>query len=132
MILLDILAVSTGQLMAQIGEDGPGLHSGRGKTFMAMYTVPAGKTGYVMQWTAGSGKQNTDATAHMYTRENGGNNSWRVVDILTTSATTYEKRYITPVRMGEKTDIEIRAFSSVPGSQISSTFHLFLIDNPVV
>ena len=128
--VLNILGVNSTRLLAQIGVDGTGGNSvGRGQTFMAMYTVPAGKTGYIMQWTAGSGKQNTDATTSMYIRPFGTDRAFFVQDLILTSATTFTKTYITPILVPEKSDIEIRSYSSVNNTPISSSFHLFQIDN---
>jgi len=127
---LDVLGGNSARLLAQIGVDGTGSNAvGRGQTYMAMYTIPAGKTGYIMQWTAGSGKQNTDATSSMYIRPFGSDRAFFVQDIILTSATTFTKSYITPILVPEKSDIEIRSYSSVNNTPISSSFHLFQIDN---
>ena len=120
----------TSTVLAQIGIDGTGSNAaGRGQTFMALYTVPAGKTAYLTQWTVGCGKQNTDAIATFLARPEGG--AWNAKDIITVSATTYAKDYKIPLQFTEKTDIEIRAYSSVNNSLVSSTFNLLLIDNTV-
>jgi hypothetical protein len=96
---------------------------------MALYTVPAGKTAYLTQWTVGCGKQNTDAVATFLARPEGG--AWNAKDIITVSATTYAKDYKIPLQFTEKTDIEVRAYSTTNNSLVSSTFNLILIDNTV-
>lgn len=121
---------STSKVLAQIGIDGSGSNAaGRGQTFMSLYTVPAGKTAYLTQWTVGAGKQNTDAVAFMMARTF--DNGWNSKDIITVSATTYAKDYKIPLKFDEKTDIEVRAFSTTNNSLVSSTFNLILIDNPL-
>ena len=118
----------TSTVLAQIGVDGTGSKAaGRGQTFMALYTVPAGKTAYLTQWTVGCGKQNTDAIATFLARPQNG--AWNAKDIITVSATTYAKDYKIPLQFTEKTDIEVRAYSTTNNSLVSSTFNLILIDN---
>lgn len=114
--------------VAGIGIDGTGSNAaGRGQTFMSLYTVPAGKTAYLTQWTVGCGKQNTDAVATFMARPQGG--AWNAKDIITVQATTYAKDYKIPLQFTEKTDIEVRAYSTTNNSLVSSTFNLILIDN---
>ena len=127
---ISITSSDTSTVLAQIGVDGTGSNAaGRGQTFMALYTVPAGKTAYLTQWTVGCGKQNTDAVATFLARPEGG--AWNAKDIITVSATTYAKDYKIPLQFTEKTDIEIRAYSTTNNSLVSSTFNLLLIDNTV-
>lgn len=127
---ISITSSDTSTELAQIGVDGSGSNAaGRGQTFMALYTVPAGKTAYLTQWTVGCGKQNTDAVATFLARPEGG--AWNAKDIITVSATTYAKDYKIPLQFTEKTDIEVRAYSTTNNSLVSSTFNLILIDNTV-
>ena len=129
---VSVTSDDTSTVLAIIGLDGIGINAaGRGQTFMALYTVPAGKTAYLTQWTVGCGKQNTDAISMFMTRDPSavGNGAWNARDIITVSATTYTKDYKIPLQFTEKTDIEIRAYSSVNNSLVSSTFNLLVIDN---
>lgn len=128
---ISITSDSTSTVLAQIGVDGTGSNAaGRGQTFMALYTIPAGKTGYLTQWTVGSGKQNTDAVAFILARDATITNAaFNSKDIITVSATTYSKNYTIPLQFTEKTDIEVRAYSGTNNSLVSSTFNLILYDN---
>ena len=129
---ISITSDDTSTVLAIIGVDGTGASAaGRGQTFMAQYTIPAGKTGYITQWTVGAGKQNTDAIAMLMTRDPDapGDGSWNARDIITVSATTYSKDYKIPMQILEKCDIEVRAYSSVNNSLVSSSFNLILVDN---
>ena len=131
---ISITSDDTSTVLAVIGIDGAGLNAaGRGQTFMSLYTIPTGKTGYLTQWTVGAGKQNTDAVAFLMTRnvDAPGNGSWNARDVITVSATTYSKDYVVPIKINEGDDIEVRAFSTTNNSLVSSTFNLILIDNPV-
>lgn len=127
-----ITCTVTSLVLAQIGLDGSGSNAaGRGQTFMALYTIPAGKTGYLTQWTVGAGKANTDAIATFMVRNTtlAGDGAWNARDIITVSATTYSKDYKIPMQIPEKHDIEVRAYSSVNNSLVSSTFNLIMVDN---
>lgn len=127
---LSIISDTTTSTLAQIGVDGLGSNAaGRGQTFMSVYTIPAGKTGYITQWTVGAGKQNTDAIGFLMCR-NIDVDGWQAKDVITVSATTYSKDYVIPLKVTEKTDIEVRAYSSTNNSIVSSTFNIILIDNP--
>lgn len=130
---ISVTSDDTSTVLAIIGIDGTGLNSaGRGQTFMAQYTIPAGKTGYITQWTVGAGKQNTDAIAMLMTRDPDaiGDGSWNARDIITVSATTYAKNYNIPIKVYAGDDIEVRAYSSVNNSIVSSSFCVILIDDP--
>lgn len=131
---ISITSDDTSTVLAIIGVDGTGSHAaGRGQTFMAQYTIPTGKTGYITQWTVGCGKQNTDAIATLMTRDPDalGDGAWNARDIITVSATTYAKNYNIPIKLNAGDDIEIRAYSSLNNSLVSSTFCVILIDDPV-
>ena len=118
-----------GTLLAQIQRVGIGGGSSLGQTFMALYTVPAGKTAYLTQWIVGAGGQNADTTALLVARTfgDGGFNS---KDIIISAGQQFAKDYKIPLQFTEKTDIEVRGFTSSAGNDCSSTFNLILIDNP--
>lgn len=131
---ISITSDDTSTVLAIIGIDGTGSNAaGRGQTFMAQYTIPTGKTGYITQWTVGAGKQNTDAIAMLMTRDPNaaGNGAWNARDIITVSATTYAKNYNIPIKLNAGDDVEVRAYSTTNNSLVSSTFCIILIDNPV-
>ena len=122
-------ASGAGTLLAQIQKVGTGGGASLGQTFMALYTVPAGKTAYITQWIVGAGAQNADTTALLVARTfgDGGFNS---KDIIISAGQQFAKDYKIPLQFTEKTDIEVRGFSSSSGNDCSSTFNLILIDNP--
>ena len=126
-----VIGTNSGILLAGIGVDGTGSKAaGRGQTFMAMYTIPEGKTGFLTQWTVGSGKQNTDAVAFLMTRTPSPNNgAFNSRDVIAVSATTYSKDYRIPLQIPSRTDVEVRAFSTTNNSLVSSTFNIILVDN---
>ena len=119
-----------GTLLAQIQKVGTGGGASLGQTFMAIYTVPAGYTAYLTQWTIGAGGQNADTTAFLMARPFGGASNSK--DIVISAGSQYSKNYIVPLKFTEKTDIEVRAFTSSSGNDCSSTFNLIIIDNTYI
>jgi hypothetical protein len=101
----------------------------RGQTLMALYTIPAGKKGYIVQLDiASSASGEIDVT--LLTR-NGSSNVWATKEFLTIRGGFNEKNFILPLEVNEKTDIEVRAKSSATAA-ISSGFEMIVIDVPVV
>jgi len=95
-------------------------------SMMAMYTIPAGKTGYIVfgKASVSSGK---DVVVRFYGRTNGGVFMLRhIVDI---NSANYDYFFKAPMKMPEKTDIEVRATSSGAGTAVSAAFDIILVDN---
>ena len=124
-----ITVAGGGKTLAQIGKLANNA-DGHGQTNMCVYTVPAGKTAYLTQWTVSSGKQNADTVAKLMSRDtlHPDDGAWNAKDIAEIQASAFIKDYKVPMQFTEKTDIEVRAFSS-SGSSCSSSFNLILIDN---
>lgn len=118
-----------GTLLAQINRVGTGHGASLGQTFMCVYTVPAGYTAYLTQWTIGAGGQNADTTAFLMARPFDGDTAFNSKDIVISAGSQYSKNYVIPLKFTEKTDLEVRAFASSSGNDCSSTFNLILIDN---
>lgn len=125
-----IAVAGGGKTLAQIGKLANNAN-GHGQTNMAIYTVPAGKTAYLTQWTVSSGKSNADTVAKLMIRDtlHPDDGAWNVKDITEIQANSFIKEYRVPMKITEKSDIEVRAFSNT-GSSCSSSFNLILIDNP--
>lgn len=117
-----------GTLLAQITKVGTGGGASLGQTFMALYTVPAGKTGYITQWTVGAGGHNADTTAILACREFG-DGGFNAKDIMISAGSQFSKNFVVPLQIPEKNDIEVRAWSSSTGNDISASFNVILIDN---
>lgn len=118
-----------GNVLARISKYGNNI-PGAGQTYMALYTVPAGKTAYLQQWCVSSSKQNADTLATILFRDTlaGGDGAWQTKDLVEIQANSYIKDYKVPLRIPEKNDIIVRAFSS-SGCTVASTFNLILVDN---
>ena len=116
----DISVNIGGQLRAKI-------LAGKGQTLMAVYTVPAGKTGYLLNLTTSVDK-NVDVIYKLLARpiDDGGFN---IKGQFGTFGTPIDHNYPIPLVFPEKTDIEVQADAgSACGG--GATFDLILVDNP--
>lgn len=96
-----------------------------GQTLMSLYTIPAGKTGYLMK-IQGSVDANNDALFRLYARPFGG--AFNVKGQFGVFAAGFNYDYPVPLKFEEKTDLEIKGLSQngVGGGAI---FDLILVDN---
>ena len=124
-------AGGSGTLLTTIGIIGSGQTFGLGQSHMAMYTIPAGFTGYLTNWNVGVGTYNDSVTATLYTRETGNGLVFRTRDVMDVPGGLHQRIYSVPFALPVKTDIEIRALAST-GSKISSTFDVILVENDFV
>ena len=124
-------AGGSGTLLTTIGVIGTGTTFGLGQTHMALYTIPAGFTGYITNWNIGVGNYNDAVTATLYTREIGNGLVFRTRDVMDVPGGLHQRIYSVPFRLPEKTDIEVRAIAST-GTNASSTFDIILTDNDFI
>ena len=127
-VLVSTGASGGGTVLAKIATIGTGTVYGQGQTNLALYTIPAGKTGYLTNWNVGVGNYNDAVTANLYTREVGNGLIFRTRDVMDVPGGLHKRKYQVPFALLEKTDIEVRAIAST-GTNMSSTFDIILIDN---
>lgn len=106
---------------------------GSNQTLMALWTVPAGYTGYLMQYDVSNGtSSNTPAVCKMtlVARPYGEVFQSKDVKSLTTGM-HIENTLDVPIKFAEKTDIEVRAVSSSASVtfDISAAFEIIYIKN---
>ncbi|CAR63321.1 hypothetical protein SRSM4_124 [Synechococcus phage S-RSM4] len=96
-----------------------------GQTLMSVYTVPAGKTAYLMKLQCSVDKQK-DCIFRFVVRPFGG--AFNTKAQLGTFATPMNYDYPVPLKFTEKTDLEVQAIS---GNTMGggATFDLILVDN---
>ena len=128
-VLISTGAGGSGTVLADIGTIGTGSTFGLGQTQLALYTIPAGKTGYLTTWNIGLAPANNKATVVLKSREIDGDAPFRTKDIADMAGGYYTQNYSIPLRVPEKTDIEVLA-SGDTSSIISSSFDIILLDNP--
>ena len=104
---------------------------GEHQTLMALWTVPAGYTAYLLQTdiTAFTEQNNKFAVVWMQTRELDG--VFRTQDKFALVAATHHQQYQVPLPIPEKTDIRIRAIgsSSSANIELSAAFDIIYIEN---
>jgi len=95
-----------------------------GQTLMALYTVPRNYKAYLMQLDVGSSKD-LENEIRLVTKQISNGNVWNTKTFITTRGGFMEKNYIVPLKIEEKTDIELIAKASATSS-ISGGFELIL------
>src|SRR5210317_2170417 len=95
-----------------------------GQTLMALYTVPRNYKAYLMQLDIGSSKD-LENEIRLVTKQISNGNVWNTKTFVTTRGGFMEKNYIVPLKIEEKTDIELIAKASATSS-ISGGFELIL------
>jgi hypothetical protein len=101
----------------------------KGQTLMAVYTVPAGYTGYLYKGTA-SAQSGADATGNMFVRFFG-QQSFRTQHTFEVGGTggqyTYEFTFPPPIP--EKSDIDVQVSGRTNNGRYTAAFDLLLIEN---
>lgn len=100
--------------------------AGKGQTLMAVYTIPAGKIGYLMKGTA-TIQAGADATGDMFVRYFG-QQAFRVGHTFEISGNGGEYTYdfAIPVKLPEKTDIDVRTSVRSNNARLSAAFDIIL------
>lgn len=103
--------------------------TGENQTLMAVWTVPAGYTGYIYQFTVSSGTtaSNKYATGRLKVRPFG--QVFQTKSIVTLNNTFINFELGMPIIVEEKSDIEIRSIISSGTDAISGTFTVVYVKN---
>ena len=105
-----------------------GATDGNGQTLMAVYTIPAGKTGYVININVSS-KKDQEQTYRLMARDNTvANAAWNVKEFLTGRGGFSDWRKYAINKATEKTDLDFQVISNST-SAAAGGFELILIDN---
>ena len=107
----------TGTVVAQID-------AGVSQTLMAVYTVPAQTTAFMLNYTVGTGKGD-DAHLKLFARESG--SSFQIKNEMKSYQSTITRDFPIPLRFEEKTDIDFRATTSSANSDCIVNFDLVLV-----
>lgn len=109
-----------GSLAAQIS-------AGNGQTLMAVYTIPAGKTGYLLKFQGSMDKSNADTIFKLFSRpwDNGAFNLKGQWGTQGGNPVTYD--YPVPLVFTEKTDIKVDIAAGNVGA--GAIFDIILVDN---
>jgi hypothetical protein len=121
------ISISSGATtLAQIRAIGSPTASGLGQTFMSLYTVPAGYTGYIFDWNVSTAKADGDVFLLKRLANDG---AWRAQDTIHTNSNDVERTYKFPLKIEEKADIEVRALSPTNNMKCAATFCILLVQN---
>ena len=108
------------------------IENGNNQTLMALYTIPAGKTGYLVQAGASLHGLTTaySVDGHFFIRQFGGVFQLKSTFALQTDGTSaIDKPFKLPLRINEKSDLKVNAISTKNGGSLTATFDIILIDN---
>lgn len=98
---------------------------GVNQTLMAIYTVPAGKTAYLVDWYFGM--KNGKPTRMEFSMCNFGE-VFRVKRVLVMDESS-KQTWNPYLKIEEKTDIRVRAKASTGSHEVSSGFNMILVEN---
>lgn len=120
----DVTVSLNGSVVAKIIED-------RGQTLMSVYTVPAGKTAYLIKSQMGSDKASTNASLQysLMARPFGGTFNIKGISYAA-GGQNVTVEYPVPLKFEEKTDIKMDVLAASGGQTCSATFDVILVDNP--
>jgi hypothetical protein len=96
-----------------------------GQTLQCFYTIPAGKTGYLMNLNASASKNQVVDLFLFQRPENG---AFRVTSTISLNQGNQQLEFPVPIKLTEKTDIDLRTIGS-SNSTISADFNIILVDN---
>lgn len=95
-----------------------------GQSLMALYTVPAGKTAYILQVDCGSSKD-TEHQVRLVTKHNGG--VWNTKVFFSKRGGFDDVQFKIPLKVPAESDIEIRVLASST-SAVSAAFEIITVD----
>jgi len=108
------------------------IQPGNNQTEMAVYTIPAGKTGYMRDWyasTAGA-KRDSQHTIRLIARPFGQVFQLKHKSNISVTGTSYiQHKYEEPEVFSAKTDIEMRMDTDTDIAGVSGGFDIVLVDN---
>jgi hypothetical protein len=99
----------------------------KAQTLMAIYTVPAGKTGYLYKGVC-SAQATADATGNMFVRYFG-QQAFRIGHSFEVSGgSQYDYEFSFPIQIPEKSDIDIRVTVRTNKGRYTAAFDLLLLE----
>ena len=96
---------------------------GISQSLMALYTVPANCTAYLLGYTTGVGKLD-DATVSLFARSFGEN--FRIQNQMEVYQSTQAQTFFAPLEFSEKTDLDFRATGTSGNSSCIVNFDVVL------
>ena len=110
------------------------IDNGHNQSLMCLYTIPKGKTGYLLAGGAGLHglTQTYSLDAHFFIRPFGGVFQLKSTFALHSAGTgVYQETFPIPLQIPEKSDLRVQAISTKNGGSMSASFDLLLVDNVI-
>lgn len=100
----------------------------KGQTLMAIYTIPAGKTGYLYRGVT-TAQASADGSGHMFVRYFG-QTAFRIGHSFEVSGGggQYDYDFSFPIRIPEKSDIDVRITTRTNNGRYTAAFDLLLLN----
>lgn len=107
------------------------INDGNNQTLMAIFTIPAGKTGFMRDWYASLSKdKTTSCVIRLQARPFGQVFQLKHVSAISNTGTSYiQHNYNEPEKFNEKTDIIMSANTTTNDSGVGAGFDIVLVDN---
>ena len=102
--------------------------AGNGQTLMSVYTIPAGKTGYLLKFQGSIEKGKEVKFAIMVREHTAANGTFNIKGMFGSFGVPITYDYPVPLRFTEKTDIDIRALAGAT-TGAGAIFDIILVDN---
>lgn len=103
------------------------IKAGKAQTLMAVYTVPAGFTGYLTKGVC-TVQAGADGTGDMFVRYFG-LDSFRVGHSFEVANAEYNYEFTFPQQLPEKSDIDVRVSVRSNNARVTAAFDMLLVDN---
>jgi len=103
--------------------------AGKGQTLMAIYTVPANHTAYLICGVC-SVQDGADATGNMFVRYDG-QSAFRIGHSFEVAGKggPYSHKFAVPIRLPEKSDIDVRATVRSNNARVTAAFDMILVQD---
>ena len=100
----------------------------KGQTLMAIYTIPAGKTGYLYRGVC-TAQASADGSGHMFVRYFG-QTAFRIAHSFEVAGVggQYDYYFSFPQRIPEKSDIDVRMTTRTNNGRYTAAFDLLLLE----
>lgn len=110
------------------GSDVLKITASKAQTLMAIYTIPAGKTGYLFKGVC-SAQAGADGTGDMFVRYFG-QSAFRIGHSFEVSGGggLYEYNFEFPIRIPEKSDIDVRLTTRTNNGRYTAAFDILLLE----
>jgi len=109
--------------------------TGLGQSLVTRYTIPSGKTGYLIHAAfSNAAVVNKSSDFYLFRRENGDDStapvsSKRIIETFNGISSYFDREWTVPIKLPEKTDIWVAAIGEGSGTNSSATFDMIMTNN---